>query len=93
MPIWEVALSNNGSPVLAKGDQAASAPLFNTATPSAFFVFGFAKNERDNISEDDLKAFRRASQVALNLESEALRDLVEKGQLTEVKCDEEDLQE
>ena len=59
----------------------------------AFFVFGFAKNERDNISADDLKAFRRAAQVALNLEDETLKSLIEKAELIEVKCDEEDLQE
>ena len=59
----------------------------------AFFVFGFAKNARDNISADDLKAFRRAAQVALNLEDETLKSLIEKAELIEVKCDEEDLQE
>lgn len=65
--------------------------IFFRVEERAFFVFGFAKNERDNISTDDLKAFRQAAQVALHLEEETLEDLIEKAKLIEVNCDEEDL--
>lgn len=54
----------------------------------AFFVFGFAKNERDNISKRDLKDFRDAAEVSLALSLEALQKLIDAEMLFEVTCDE-----
>ncbi len=57
----------------------------------AFFVFGYAKSEMDNISDDDVKAFRRAAEVTLALDDARLEGLLKDGDLIEVNCDEEDL--
>ena len=64
--------------------------LFRT-TQRAIFVFGFAKNQLDNISEDNLRALKLVAKTLLKHDDEQTEELVEKGELTEVKCDEEDL--
>ena len=51
----------------------------------AFFVYGFAKKELDNISRDELKAFKRAAKELLALSDEQIEKLIEIGGLTEVK--------
>ncbi len=52
-----------------------------------FFVYGFAKNERDNLSADDLLRTRRTSEVLMSLTSKPLSDAIESGALIEVQCD------
>ncbi len=64
--------------------------LFRT-TERAIFAFGFAKNQLDNISEDNLKALKLVAKTLLEHDDEQTQELVEKGELTEVKCDEEDV--
>ena len=64
--------------------------LFRTLQ-RAIFAFGFAKNQLDNISEDNLKALKLVAKTLLEHDDEQTEELVEKGELTEVKCDEEDL--
>ncbi len=62
--------------------------IFFRAGDRAFFVFGFAKSDMDNISADDLRAFRRAAEVTLALDDAALQKLAEAEELNEVYCDE-----
>lgn len=50
----------------------------------AFFVFGFAKNELDNISGNDLKAFKKLAKVMLSLSDEQLMLLLTRRELEEV---------
>ena len=57
----------------------------------AFFVFGFAKSERDNISEAELTGFKDLARQYLGLTEEELEEAVEKETFTEVDCDEQDL--
>lgn len=57
----------------------------------AFFIHGYAKSSLGNISTDELKAFRRAAEVALQLEEAQIQVLLDDGELIEVNCDEEDL--
>lgn len=66
--------------------------VFFRAEERAFFVFGFAKNQRDNISRSDLRLFKNAAQVTLNFTSEEIEEAVKAAKLIEVNCDEEDLQ-
>ena len=40
----------------------------------AFFAYGFAKNERDNITRDELKAFRKLADTMLVLDNRALAE-------------------
>ena len=57
----------------------------------AFFVYGFAKNQQENISALELKAFKLLAQTLLNNTQEEIDILVEVEELREVICDEENL--
>jgi hypothetical protein len=54
----------------------------------AFFVYGFAKNELDNIDAHELRALREAAVTYQSLDSGALASLVKDGRLIEVSYDE-----
>ena len=51
----------------------------------AFFVYGYAKNELDNIDQGETDAFKRAAKELLALSDEQIQRLIENGALTEVK--------
>ncbi len=51
----------------------------------AFFVYGFAKNVQDNISKNELTAFKRAAKELLTLSDTQLERLLENKALIEVK--------
>lgn len=50
----------------------------------AFFMYGFAKSQQDNISDDEKAAFKKAAQYILSLSDEDLVTMMEKGQFSEV---------
>ncbi len=50
----------------------------------AFFVYGFAKNAQDNISKDELKAFKRAAKELLALSDKQIDQLLANNALIEV---------
>jgi hypothetical protein len=47
-------------------------------------MYGFAKSDRDNIDDDELKAFKDAATHVLALTEEQMAGLVEKGDFVEV---------
>jgi hypothetical protein len=51
----------------------------------AVFLFGFAKNERDNISKEELAALKHLGSYILKLDNGALAKALKSGELTEVK--------
>jgi hypothetical protein len=53
----------------------------------AIFAFGFAKSERDNITSDELKAWRLVAKQLLTAPA-SVRAAVDEGKLIEVLCDE-----
>ncbi|MEN6541507.1 type II toxin-antitoxin system RelE/ParE family toxin [Parvibaculum sp.] len=53
----------------------------------AFFVYGFAKKDRDNITKDELAAFRKLAQQMLAMNDSALKAAIKNQTITEVKCD------
>lgn len=55
-----------------------------------FFVYGFAKNERDNIDKKELEAFRLLSDNLLRLNAMQLQKACTAGELIEVTHDEQD---
>jgi len=57
--------------------------LYRTAQ-RAFFVYGFAKSDRDNIDDDEEANFKKAAEHVLGLSEAHLAELIGKGQLTEV---------
>jgi len=50
----------------------------------AFFVYGFAKNERDNIDKNETDAFKKSANELLALSDKHIQELIENGALTEV---------
>lgn len=54
----------------------------------AVFLFGFAKNERSNINNEELEEFRRLAHVFLQLSAEKIAALIENSELLEVSDDE-----
>jgi len=55
----------------------------------AFFVYGFAKNERSNISEDEIKALKMLAKELLNYPLAALTKAIEAGELIEIEVNED----
>ncbi len=54
----------------------------------AFFVYGFAKSARANISEDELKALKHLAKELLSYTDKTLAETITRGALIEVKNDE-----
>lgn len=50
----------------------------------AFFVYGFAKNERDNVNDLELQALKQLAAIHLALTHEQLAHALREGKLTEV---------
>ncbi len=57
----------------------------------AFFVYGFAKNVRDNIRSDELSAFKELAGEMFGYDDDAIAKALETGAIVEVKCDEQNL--
>lgn len=57
--------------------------LYRTAE-RAFFVYGFAKSDRDNIDDDEKTEFKKAAVHVLGLSEEHLAELIQKGLFSEV---------
>lgn len=55
--------------------------------PRAFFVFGCAKNARDNIDAAELHAFRRLADEGLGYDDAPLGLAMASGTMPEVMCD------
>ena len=54
----------------------------------AFFVHGFAKNEKDNIGKDELAALKRLAAELLAYDDKTVARVVSSGTLVEMTCDE-----
>lgn len=61
--------------------------LFFRAGDRAIFAYGFAKNRRDNVSEDEMAVLKEAAGVALRWRPEELDRLVDTGVLMEIDDD------
>ena len=53
----------------------------------AFFVYGFAKSQQANISDEEAAAFKNAARHVLELTDEQLAALIRNGQFSEVDDD------
>ena len=62
--------------------------LFRRGTVSgdtAFFVYGFAKSQRANISDDEERQFKEAAKIVLSLTRNALAAGLKRGDFVEAK--------
>jgi len=50
-----------------------------------FFLYGFQKNERDNINRDELKALQEIGSELLSLEEHLLAKAVTAGEIVEIE--------
>ncbi|PLC55241.1 addiction module toxin RelE [Pollutimonas nitritireducens] len=66
--------------------------LYRT-TERAFFVYGFSKNERDNIDDGEEVAFKKAAGYVLGLSDTHLAELIDQKQFTEVHDHDEEIPE
>ena len=55
----------------------------------AFFIYGFAKNERANISSKDLQALKLLAKELLNYAATALVKATKAGELIEIEVDDD----
>ena len=53
----------------------------------SFFVYGFAKNQQDNIDESNEQDFKELAKIVLAVSDTELQTLVDSGKYMEVKCD------
>ncbi len=57
----------------------------------AFFVFGFAKNERDNIDSEQETLFKKMAKDVLALTDRQIAELIERGRFSEVDGDDKEV--
>jgi hypothetical protein len=57
------------------------------ADDKAFFIYGFAKNQRDNIGNQELKALKRLAAELLAYRDQAMKKALKAGELREVEND------
>ena len=55
----------------------------------AFFVHGFAKNERENLRRDELRTLRRLAGDLFGLDRAELEAMLANGTISEVNCDDQ----
>jgi len=60
------------------------------AGSKAFFLHGFAKNDQDNIGEDELLSLKKFGRRLLTADAETLNGMFEDGSLKEVDDDKEE---
>ena len=53
----------------------------------AFFVYGFAKSDRENLRRDELKALRGLANEMFGLDEPGLDAMLANGTISEVNCD------
>lgn len=58
--------------------------IFFRVAGRAFFVYGFAKNDRGNIDDREEAQFKKAASHVLGLTDEQLAKLIDRGQFSEV---------
>jgi hypothetical protein len=51
-----------------------------------FFMFGFAKNERDNVGDDELKMLKQLAAALLGMDTPAIAEAKKRSELVEVDC-------
>lgn len=54
-----------------------------------FFVYGYSKNERNNIDVDEEREFKRLAELVFSISEQQLKELVRTSDMIEVKDDQE----
>ena len=56
----------------------------------SIFMYGFAKNSKANLSDDELEVYRRLATVFLEADAATVQRLIAAGELKEVECDDQE---
>ena len=48
------------------------------------FIYGYAKNQKNNIGKNELVAFKRVAEILLNLSRDQIENSIKKGTFVEV---------
>jgi hypothetical protein len=67
--------------------------LLYRAAGKAFFVYGFAKNERENIGETELADLKDLAKLVLEYDDEQISTMLETERMREVVYDEQNIHE
>ena len=51
------------------------------------FMYGFAKNSKANLADDELEVYHRLATVFLDIDTALLQRMIAAGELKEVECD------
>lgn len=51
----------------------------------AFFVYGFAKSERENLKENELKYYKESAEIYLSMPNKQIDKLLKTSELTEIE--------
>jgi hypothetical protein len=89
MRISAASSSNNGLPGLGR-ERGAASGLIGFKSGRSVFLFGFAKNERKNISNAELTTLREIAGSFLNATDEKITQALKDGTLIEVLHGNED---
>jgi hypothetical protein len=77
-------------PVSGRGKSGGARVLVATRLAERwFFLFGFAKNERSTIDEQELTLLQMTAKALLDMDLRSLEKAIQAGELTEI-CDEEE---
>lgn len=61
--------------------------ILHRKNDKAFFVYGFAKNDRENIGDSEARAFKELARITFSLLDEQIEKMVQEGIYTEVEYD------
>ena len=56
----------------------------------SIFMYGFAKNSKANLSDDELEMYRRLATAFLEADAAMVQRLIAAGELKEVECDDQE---
>lgn len=59
----------------------------------SFFIYGFAKNEMDNIADNDLQVLKASAAALMALDDRLLNAALQAEKIEEVLCDGQEIQE
>lgn len=57
----------------------------------SFFVYGFSKSQQDNLSQQELKGFKKLAKDVAQLSNAELLRLIKEDEFFEVKCDDKNI--
>ncbi|MFH1158561.1 MAG: type II toxin-antitoxin system RelE/ParE family toxin [Pseudomonadota bacterium] len=63
------------------------AVIFYRKGEKAFFMFGFAKSDQENLQKKELEEYKDAAKLYLRLTEKQISEMIKRGSLVEVKND------